>query len=126
MDLKQKIFDNTDGGRKIFEKLYPESRDIFAKNGKGMFRLRDEKTASAGFKLVEKGKYWILHDFGSDVSLNAIDAYMQEHMINHFNEALYRIAEEFGISYGLDAKVNKARISSRPATEEDKDGEVKW
>ncbi len=126
MDLKQKIFDNTDGGRKIFEKLYPESRDIFAKNGKGMFRIRDEKTASAGFKFVEKGKYWILHDFGSDVSLNAIDAYMQERMINHFNEALYRIAEEFGISYGLDAKVNKARISSRPATEEDEEGQVKW
>ena len=69
-ELKWTVLAATDGGRKIFEELYPDSKEIFAKGGKGFIRLRDEKTASASFKLIEsKGeRYWIVKDFGDDTT----------------------------------------------------------
>jgi len=126
-DLKSKVLDATDGGRRIFEDLYPGADKIFA-TGKGFIKMRSERTASASFKLIEKKgeKYWILHDFGNDLTLNAIDAYMQENGILYFKEALYRLAEEYNIDYSLDPKINKARIKTRPMTSDDKDSEVKW
>ena len=125
--LKQKILDATDGGRRIFEDLYPEAKKIFAA-GKGFIKQRDEKTASASFKLINnKGdKYWILHDFGNDTTVNAIDAYMKERGIQYFKEALLRLAEEYYVSFNLDPKINKARIKTRALTPEDKENEVKW
>ena len=127
IDLKQKILDATDGGRRIFEDLYPESRQIFA-SGKGFIKQRDEKTASASFKLINSNgnKYWILHDFGNDLTVNAIDAYMREKGIMYFKEALYRLAEEYNVNFNLDPKINKARVKTRKPTDEDKEGEVKW
>ena len=126
-DLKQKVLDATDYGRKIFVDLYPDAEKIF-RAGKGFIKMRDEKTASASFKLIEsKGeKYWILHDFGNDLTVNAIDAYMKEKGITHFREALYKIAEQYHVEYGLDPNVNKARIRTREMTTEDKEGEIKW
>lgn len=127
-ELKFKILDATDGGRKIFEDLYPESKDIFAKNGKGFIRLRDEKTASASFKLIEsKGeRYWIVKDFGDDTTMNAIDAFMHENNIRFFGEAVKRLAELYNVDYSLKESVNKPKISQREATDKDKVGEVKY
>ena len=77
-ELKSAVLQATDGGRKIFEELYPDSKEIFAKGGKGYIKLRNEKTASASFKLIDNNgeKYWIVKDFGDDTTFNAIDAYM--------------------------------------------------
>lgn len=126
VNLKQKVLNATDGGRLIFERLYPESRSIFSKEGKGHIKIRDEKTASASFKKISSsdGDYWIITDFGSDTTMNAIDAYMKENGIQFFKEAIYKLAQEFNVSYALDPSVNKARIKQRPATTEDKAGEV--
>ena len=89
-NLKSAILQATDGGRRIFEDLYPDSREIFANDGKGYIKLRSEKTASASFKLIEsKGeRYWIVKDFVDDTTFNAIDAYMHENGIRFFSEAL--------------------------------------
>lgn len=128
-DLKSAVLDATDGGRKIFEDLYPEAREIFAtKNGKGFIKLRNEKTASASFKLIDnKGeRYWILKDFGDDTTFNAIDAYMHENNIRFFSEAIHKLAELYNVDYSLNESINKPKISTRDANPEEKDGEVKY
>ena len=128
-ELKEAVLEATFGGRRIFEELYPDSKQIFANNGKGFIRIRDEKTASAAFKLIEeKGKtsYWILRDFGSDTTMNAIDAYMHENGIRYFSEAVHRLAEQYGVDNSLKESVNKPKITSREAKPEEKEGEVKY
>lgn len=124
-DLKWAILEKTDGGRRIFEKLFPDSRSIFENNGKGYLKLREEKTASASFKLVEKkgaGSYWVLHDFGDSTSINAIDAYMMENGIRYFGEALAKLAEQYGVDNSLNEEINKPKITSRPAKPDEEEG----
>ena len=128
-DLKWAILEKTDGGRRIFEKLYPDSRTIFENNGKGYLKLREEKTASASFKLVEKkgsGSYWVLHDFGDSTSMNAIDAYMFENGIRYFGEALAKLAEQYNVDCSLNEEVNKPKITSRPAKPGEEKDQVKY
>lgn len=128
LNLKSLVLDKTDGGRIIFEDLYPDSREIFAKDGKGYIKLRNEKTASASFKLIEnKGeKYWIVKDFGDDTTMNAIDAFMHENNIRFFSEAIRRLAEIYNVEYGLNENINKPKITSREAKENEKDGDIHY
>ncbi len=125
MELKQKILDATDGGRLIFERLYPDSSKVFNASGKGMIKIRDEKTASTGFKKMQDGT-WLMRDFGADITLNAIDAYIKETGILYFKEALYRLADEYHVDFSLNKKVNKANIRQSDATENDKEGKITW
>ena len=128
-NLKQAVLEATDGGRKIFEDLYEGARDIFQnKDGKGHIKLRNEKTASASFKLIEsKGeRYWIIKDFGDDTTMNAIDAFMHEYNIRFFSEALHKLAEIYHVNYALDESVNKPKISTRDANPDEKDGDIKY
>lgn len=127
-DLKQAVLQATDGGRKIFEDLYPDSRDVFAKDGKGYIKLRNEKTASASFKLVEnKGeKYWIVKDFGDDTTMNAIDAYMHENAIKYFSEAVHLLADKYNVDCALKDSVNKPKIQQRDAKPSEKPGDTQY
>ena len=127
-DLKTAILQATDGGRKIFEDLYPDAREVFANNGKGYIKLRAEKTASASFKLIEgKGeRYWIVKDFGDDTTFNAIDAFMHEKGIRFFAEALHQLADIYNVDRSLNESINKAKITTRDAEEGEKDGDVKY
>lgn len=127
-NLKSAVLEATDGGRRIFEDLYPDSREIFANDGKGYIKLRSEKTASASFKLIEnKGeRYWILKDFGDGTAFNAIDAYMHENGIRFFSEALHRLADIYNVDCTLNESINKPKITTRDANEDEKDGDVKY
>ena len=127
-NLKSAVLQATDGGRRIFEDLYPDSREIFANDGKGYIKLRSEKTASASFKLIEnKGeRYWIVKDFGDDTTFNAIDAYMHENGIRFFSEALHRLADIYNVDCTLNESINKPKITTRDANEDEKDGDVKY
>lgn len=127
-DLKTAILQATDGGRKIFEDLYPDAREVFANNAKGYIKLRAEKTASASFKLIEsKGeRYWIVKDFGDDTTFNAIDAYMHEKGIRFFAEALHQLADIYNIDCSLNESINNPKISTRDAEDGEKDGDVKY
>ena len=128
INLKQAVLQATDGGRKIFEDLYPDARDVFAKNGKGYIKLRNEKTASASFKLIEKNgeSYWIVKDFGDDTTMNAIDAFMHENSIRFFSEAVHRLADIYNVSCELNGSVNKPRIQQRDAKPGEKVGDSKY
>ena len=128
-NLKELVLQATDGGRKIFEDLYPEAREIFQqKNGKGYIKLRNEKTASASFKLIDNNgdKYWIVKDFGDDTTMNAIDAYMHENSIRYFSEALYRLADLYNVKFGLNTDINKPQIEYRNAKPEEKPGDTHY
>ena len=126
-DLKSAILEATDGGRRIFEDLYPDAREVFANNAKGYIKLRAEKTASACFKLIEgKERYWILKDFGDDTTFNAIDAYMHEKGVRFFAEALHQLADIYNIDCSLNESINKPKISTRDAEDGEKDGDVKY
>ena len=108
-DLKSAILEATDGGRRIFEDLYPDARGVFANNAKGYIKLRAEKTASACFKLIEgKERYWILKDFGDDTTFNAIDAYMHEKGVRFFAEALHQLADIYKLKDAI--RQDKAAI----------------
>ena len=128
-DLKSAILQATDGGRMIFEDLYPDAREIFQqKDGKGYIKLRPEKTASASFKLIEgKGeRYWIVKDFGDDTTFNAIDAYMHEKGIRYFSEALHQLADQYNIDRSLNESINQPKIQARDAEDGEKEGDVKY
>lgn len=122
---KDDILRATDGGRTIFEDLYPASKEIFSSHDqKGKIKLRDERTASASFKKIfpKVGEpYWMLSDFGADTHLNAIDAYMTEKGIT-FKQALYQLAEKFGVDYSLKADVNKSKLRFETKKDGDKEG----
>ena len=125
--LKQAILQATDGGRKIFEDIYPDAREIFEK-GKGYIKLRNEKTASASFKLIESEgeKCWIVKDFGDDTTMNAFDAYMHENNIRYFNEALHLLAEQYRVDWTIKASVNKPDVRQRDANPDEKPGDAQY
>ncbi|MBR1427172.1 MAG: hypothetical protein IJ581_06935 [Paludibacteraceae bacterium] len=127
-ELKSAVLQATDGGRKIFEELYPDSKEIFAKGGKGYIKLRNEKTASASFKLIDNNgeKYWIVKDFGDDTTFNAIDAYMHENGIRYFSEAVHRLAQIYNIEFGLNESVNKPKVVYRDARSNEKENAVEY
>lgn len=131
MNLKEDILKATDGGRKIFEDLYgEEARRSFQTNGKHKIKIRDEKTPSVSFKLVKPASgtpYWILSDFGTGIyGINAIDAYMSEKGIRFFNEALYKLADEYNVNRFLDAGINKQKVRFEEYKEGDKQGQTTW
>lgn len=117
----QRIFDATNGGQDIIIHYYPEAAACIGKRG-AKFRIRSEKTPSASMK--EMNGIWIVTDFGGDGKAhNGIDVCMKEEGVS-FPEAIrilqarYNITSESGV-----VQVPKASYSSRPATEEETDGE---
>lgn len=128
-NLKQAVLDATDGGRKIFESLYKDSTEIFNnQTSKKHIKTRDEKTASTSFKNIGTAgsPLWIMTDFGTGVTLNAIDAYMKEKGLKYFNEALHMLATEYHVDYSLKASINIPEIKERPLNKDDEEGETKW
>ena len=94
MQLSEKIFDKSNGGKDIITEIYPESKIGF-ENIKKAFKIRNEATASARVKCI-KG-IWILTDFGGDgVSRNGIQVYMKEEMCD-FPTALHELAKKYHI-----------------------------
>ena len=94
MQLSEKIFDKSNGGKDIITEIYPESKIGF-ENIKKAFKIRNEATASARVKCI-KG-IWILTDFGGDgVSRNGIQVYMKKEMCD-FPTALHELAKKYHI-----------------------------
>ena len=94
MQLSEKIFDKTNGGKDIITEIYPES-NIGFENIKKAFKIRNESTASARVKNI-KG-VWVLTDFGGDgVSRNGIQVYMQKEMCD-YSTALHELAKRYHI-----------------------------
>lgn len=125
IDLKTAILEKTDGGKDIFKELYPESCTIFANDGHGKLKLRNERTASASFRLSKDKNgtdCWMLKDFGADTDWTCFDAYMHEKGIKHFGQAVRILAEKYNIEWGLNPDVNKAKIECRPSKKDEESG----
>ncbi|CAL2101441.1 conserved protein of unknown function [Tenacibaculum sp. 190130A14a] len=116
-DLKDKIFDVTNGGLDIIVSLYPQV------NERSHFKIREgEKTASSSLKKLDDGIY-ILKDWGqSEKAKNAIQLYADFHGLE-FVQALLQLAKNYQIPTSNQSQVNNASFKSIDLSAWDKDQE---
>lgn len=110
IDLKQEILNATNGGLDILCDIFPEGRETVGT--KKLFRIRDEKTASANFHKSAKTGFWTVKDFGDTIpAMNAIDAFMWSEGMDksRFYEACLILAERYNVSYELKPDINKPK-----------------
>lgn len=133
-DYKKLILERTNNGADIFMQLYPESAEILnecihtnATKSNKKIKLRDERTASASFRLTsdkDGNKCWMLKDFGADTDWSCFDAYMNKHNVPYFGQAVRMIAEELCIDTSIKSTVNQPKISYREVSKNEKLGIV--
>lgn len=116
------LFAKTNGGLDIILSYYPQAGECL--DSRKPFRMRNERTPSAYIKRF--GEIWKVTDFGDDAhAMNAVDICMKEEGRN-FREALCILADRFGVSETLSASVNRAVITTRPATADEKEGDFSY
>lgn len=116
------LFAKTNGGLDIILSYYPQAGECL--DSRQGFRMRNERTPSAYIKRF--GEIWKVTDFGDDAhAMNAVDICMKEEGRN-FREALCILADRFGVSETLSASVNRAVITTRPATADEKEGDFSY
>lgn len=116
------LFAKTNGGLDIILSYYPQAGECL--DSRKPFRMRNERTPSAYIKRF--GEIWKVTDFGDDAhAMNAVDICMKEEGRN-FREALCILADRFGVSETLSVSVNRAEITTRPATADEKEGDFSY
>lgn len=117
------IYKASNDGLSIITYYYPQATECVGTNKK--FKRRpDESDASACIRQY-KG-VWKVTDFGEDDhAMSPIDICMNEERIS-FSEAIYLLADRYGVRNELDKTVNKPDIRKHPATVDEKDGETYW
>lgn len=118
--IKQEdILEKTNGGLDIILSYYPQAQKSLERKNE-RFKIRDEKTPSAGIRRTPEGNY-IVTDFGDDQTpRNAINICMKEENIE-FREAIVLLASKYGVG-GIEAEINKPIVEIRPATAEEQEG----
>ena len=119
------IYRNTRDGLDVIYYFYPQAR-VCVEGTARHFKKRDaERTPSASVKLING--VWRVTDFGdAATALSPIDVCMQEKNMR-FNEAVFFLAREFNVPDNIIThEVNKAKISRRPATEDEPDGHFNY
>ena len=113
------LYAKTRGGLDIILSYYPQAAECL--DSRKPFRMRNERTPSAYIKLF--GETWKVTDFGDDAhAMSAVDICMKEEGRN-FREAICILADRFGVAETLSASVNRATITTRPATADEKEGD---
>lgn len=117
--LLDKIYAETNNGLDIILSYYPQATGCDRK-GK-FFKIRgDEKTASAAMKEI-KG-VWRVTDFGDEATaMTPIEICMREERLD-FKQALYRLADRYGVTSTISTTVNKPTITQRDATPDEPEG----
>ena len=116
------LFAKTRGGLDIILSYYPQAGECL--DSRKPFRMRNERTPSAYIKRF--GEIWKVTDFGDDAhAMNGVNICMKEEGRN-FREALCILADRFGVSETLSASVNRAVITTRPATADEKEGDFSY
>ncbi|MEI6767278.1 MAG: primase-helicase family protein [Bacteroidota bacterium] len=94
-DIKE-LWEQTDGGRLIFEEIYPQSKSSF--EGKKNFSVRDddEKASACVFK-DKSGTVWLLQDKGGpdNKAMNAVQLFMSKNG-SSFPEAMASLWQKYG------------------------------
>ncbi len=113
------LYAKTRGGLDIILSYYPQAAECL--DSRKPFRMRNERTPSAYIKLF--GETWKVTDFGDDAhAMSAVDICMKEEGRN-FREAICILADRFGVAETLSASVNRATITTRPATADEHEGD---
>lgn len=116
------IYNRTDSGLDIILYYYPQA--LMAVEKKENFKIRNESTASASIKKIKN--VWKVTDFGDDaVSRSPIDVVMYEEVCT-FSEAIYKLADRYGISNRLKAEINKPIFEHRTANDDEKEDEFRF
>jgi len=88
--LGKDILSKTEGGLQIIRSLYPQAHN------KRLFKLREERTASASLHRMPDGHY-VVKDFGTgEKAQNALQLYAQENGLQ-FSEAVRILARTYGV-----------------------------
>lgn len=124
MQLSDKILEATNGGLDIILNLYPDAEKSL--HNKGNFRIRplnDDVHPSAAIKLV--GGVYIVTDFASGESYNAITLYMYKNNVD-FTTAIKELGNDYNVFDDSTNKVGfaKPEFTFRDKKEEEKDGDV--
>lgn len=120
------IYEKTGKGMEVILHYYPQAREVVGTKNK--FRVRkDEKTPSAVLylkKLKSGEEVWTVCDFGDDGhAMTPLDICMKEEGITRVYEAVLKLASIFDIRDELNRSVNKPRRETRPAHEDEREGE---
>lgn len=123
---QEQIFASTNGGLDVILHYYPQAAES-SQNQSRKFKIRaTDKTASASLKRLKDG-IWVVTDFGGDQKpRNAVLVAMQEENCE-WKAAIEIIATRFNlVAEEQKRSVIKSDFETRPATEEEKDGEYKF
>lgn len=122
--MKQRILEATRGGLDVILYYYPQAADA-AEGRDKKFKVRSsERTPSA--VLRQKDGTWRVTDFGDDgIERNCFDIACKEENLP-FNQVLHLLADRYGVTDVLRPEINKSVFSTRGATEDEKDGDVKY
>lgn len=121
MISKEDIFRGTNNGLDILFDFFPQAKEVHGTTN-NKFRARStDKTPSAVLK--EFDGIWKFIDFGDEGrAMNGIDVCMQQ-MDMKFSEAIHFLARKYNIQgSSITPELNKPRIESYPATEDEPDG----
>lgn len=119
---KDELLKRTNGGLDIIFMYYPDAQEAHM-GRKKQFKIRNERTPSATLKQLSDGN-WVVTDFGDDSQpRNGIQICQKEDRLE-FREALAFLADKFGIAALAPEEKPKADVEFRPATPDEKDGEV--
>lgn len=117
--LLEKIYNASNKGLDIILYYYPQAQGC-DKKGKFFKVRKSERTASASMKLLNN--VWRVTDFGGDgTAMSPIDIAMNEEGCN-YKEALYKLAERYGVSDTLKPTINKPTMTVRPASPDEEEG----
>ena len=117
-EREQAIYAATDNGFDIIESLYPDAGGCRT-NPNHKFKMRDERTPSAGCKQHKRTGVWFVHDFG-DKTYFPIQLYMEKNGVE-YPKALDELEAFAGIN-GKERIDRKPKIETTPV-QEDTDGD---
>jgi hypothetical protein len=123
MITAEQIYNATRDGLDIILSYFPDAEKCINKPSH-KFKLREgEKTASASMKRSNKSGLWIVTDFGDEhKGKSAIDLVMEIERLE-FPQALNFLAQQYNIATESKPQAPiTAKISSRPANEEEEPG----
>ena len=125
LDILNKILEKSHDGMDIIVGELPQA-EVCIHNVKAQFKIRDERTASAGvYPPNQRRNYWVVRDFGGPEGeryFTPITLVMWRRGLE-FWPALQTLAVEYGVDCRLSSTTNKPLLTRRPAVAGEQEGQ---